>query len=154
LRAGSRTETASQFGEKMMTTRRAFLGYSAAMAAVTAATAEALAQAVPATGQVVESGLVGKLEGAPQSTVIPTSFKEAPQLAELVKQGKLPPVAQRVPAEPMVLKPLDGIGRYGGTWHRAFIGPSDGENGNRIMASDKLLFWDFTGGKIVPCVAK
>jgi peptide/nickel transport system substrate-binding protein len=137
-----------------MTTRRAFLGYSAAMAAMTAPIAEALAQAVPATGQVVESGLVGKLEGATQSTVIPTSFKEAPQLAELVKQGKLPPVAQRLPAEPMVLKPLDSVGRYGGIWHRAFIGPSDGENGNRIMASDKLLFWDFTGSKVVPCVAK
>ncbi len=137
-----------------MATRRQALGYGAAMAAVTAPTAEALAQAVAASGQVTQSGLVGKLEGATQSTTIPTSFKEAPALAELVKAGKLPPVAQRLPAEPMVIKPLDGIGKYGGTWRRAFIGPSDGENGNRIMASDKLLFWDYTGSKIVPCVAK
>ena len=115
-----------------MATRRQVLGYGAAMAAVTAPTAEALAQAVAATGQVTQSGLVGKLEGATQSSAIPTSFKEAPQLAELVKQGKLPPVEQRVPAEPMVIKPLDGIGKYGGTWRRAFIGPSDGENGNRM----------------------
>ena len=71
-----------------------------------------------------------------------------------MKAGKLPPVAQRLPAEPMVLKPLDSTGKYGGIWRRAFIGPSDGENGNRINASDKLLFWDFTGSKIVPCVAK
>ena len=28
--------------------------------------------------------------------------------------------------------------------------PGDGENGNRINASDKLLFWDDTGSKIVP----
>lgn len=137
-----------------MSSRRTFLGFSAAMAAVAAPAAEALAQAVQATGQVVESGLVGKQEGATQSSVVPSKFKEAPQLAELVKQGKLPPVEQRIPAEPMVVKPLEGIGRYGGTWHRAFIGPSDGENGNRINASDKLLFWDFTGSKIVPCVAK
>ena len=65
-----------------------------------------------------------------------------------------PPVASRVPSEPMVIKPVESVGKYGGTWRRAFIGPSDGENGNRIMASDKLLFWDFTGSKIVPCVAK
>ena len=90
-----------------MTTRRTFLGTSAALAAVSAPMAEALAQAVQATGQVMQSGLVGSLQGVTQSTTIPTKFKEAPQLAELVKAGKLPPVEQRLPAEPMVLKPLD-----------------------------------------------
>ena len=136
-----------------MTTRRKFLGSSAALAAAAVST-DALAQAVTSTGQFGGSGLVGTLQGATQSTTIPSHFQEAPQLAELVKAGKLPPVAQRVSAEPMVIKPLESIGRYGGTWRRAFIGPSDGENGNRIMASDKLLFWDYTGSKIVPCVAK
>lgn len=57
---------------------------------------------------------------------------------------------QRLPSEPLVIQPLQGIGRYGGTWRRGFIGPSDGENGNRINASDKLLFWDPAGGQIVP----
>ncbi|MCW3476771.1 ABC transporter substrate-binding protein [Limobrevibacterium gyesilva] len=122
------------------------------MAAVGAPTAQALAQAV--SGQFAQSGLVGALQGPTQANTVPASFKEAPQLAELVKQGKLPPVAQRIPAEPMVLKPLESAGRYGGTWRRAFIGPSDGENGNRINASDKLLFWDYNGNKIVPSVAK
>ncbi len=137
-----------------MTTRRSFLGYaSAALAAAPAGSA--LAQAVQASGSVTQSGLVGKLEGPiPAGGPTPAAFKEAPQLAELVKAGKLPPVASRVPAEPMVVKPVEMTGKYGGTWRRAFIGPSDGENGNRIMASDKLLFWDFTGSKIVPCVAK
>ena len=35
----------------------------------------------------------------------PKKFGEAPALAELVKAGKLPPVEQRIPQEPMVLKP-------------------------------------------------
>ncbi len=135
-----------------MATRRQFLGYGSAMAAVAAPTGEALAQAV--SGQFAQSGLVGTLQGPTQAAAAPTAFKEAPLLAELVKAGKLPPVAQRLPAEPMVLKPLESTGRYGGTWRRAFIGPSDGENGNRINASDKLLFWDFNGSKIVPCVAR
>ena len=54
-------------------------------------------------------------------------------LAELVKAGKLPPVEQRVPEEPMVLKPMREIGKYGGTWRRGFTGPADTENVNRVM---------------------
>ena len=75
-------------------------------------------------------------------------------LAELVKAGKLPPVEQRIPEEPMVMKPLHSIGKYGGTWRRGFTGPGDGENGNRIVSTDKILFWDYTGTKILPCVAR
>lgn len=137
-----------------MTTRRTFLGATAAFAAAAAPTVDALAQAVTAKSTFDQSGLVGKLEGPTQVTTIPTSFKEAPQLAELVKAGKLPPVAQRLPAEPLVMKPLESTGKYGGTWRRAFIGPGDGENGNRLVASDKPLFWDLTGSKIAPAVAR
>src|SRR5262249_12388479 len=74
--------------------------------------------------------------------------------ADLVKAGKLPPVQDRLPAEPMVIKPLHEIGKYGGTWRRAFIGPRDVENGNRISAPDKLLFWNQSRDKIVPCLAQ
>ena len=45
-------------------------------------------------------------------------------LADLVKAGKLPPVEQRVPDEPLVIKPLQATGKYGGTLHRAFTGPA------------------------------
>jgi peptide/nickel transport system substrate-binding protein len=41
-------------------------------------------------------------------------YKEAPQLAELVAQGSLPPVAERLPATPIVVEPLDQVGVYGG----------------------------------------
>ncbi len=54
-----------------------------------------------------------KLSGKKIST-----FKEAPQLAELVKQGKLPPVEQRIPKNPAVVEPQEEIGQYGGTWRR------------------------------------
>ncbi len=85
---------------------------------------------------------------------VPKEFHEAPMLAELVKAGKLPPVKDRLPAEPLVVKPLKEIGKYGGTWRRGFTGTGDVENGNRINASDKLLFWDESGNKIVPSMAK
>jgi len=134
-----------------MTTRRCLLGGSLVLAATTHPGRAAMAQGA---GQFAQSGLVGKLEGATLADTIPARFNEAPQLAELVRAGKLPPVAERVPAEPLVIKPLHGIGRYGGTWRRAFIGPGDGENGNRLMASDKPLFWDLTGSVIAPAVAR
>jgi peptide/nickel transport system substrate-binding protein len=84
----------------------------------------------------------------------PKKFGEAPVLAELVKAGELPPVEQRIPEEPMLVKPVHTIGKYGGTSRRGFTGPADGENGDRIVSTDKILFWDYTGIKIRPCVAR
>ena len=37
-----------------------------------------------------------------------SEFSEAPQLAELVEQGKLPPVEERLPQEPAVVEPVEG----------------------------------------------
>ena len=132
--------------------RRILLQAGAGLAAA-GATTGARAQ----TSDLAQSGLIGKLEGATVVTdgsAVPNIFSEAPMLAERVKAGTLPPVTQRLPAEPLILKPVHETGRYGGTWRRAFIGPGDSENGNRINASDKLVFWDFTASTIVPCVAK
>ena len=104
-----------------------------------------------------DSGLIGKLE-APEIISDPArwpkTFKEAPQLAEQVKAGLLPSVDKRVPSEPMVVKPLREVGKYGGTWRRGFLGLGDRENGNRIRAGDKLLFWDAAGTGIMPSVAR
>jgi len=116
-----------------------------------------LSGAAVAQQDLSQSGLVGKLENP---TIVtdpaqwPKKFGEAPALAELVKAGKLPPVEQRVPQEPMVIKPLRSVGKYGGMWRRGFLGPGDSENGNRVRASDKLLFWDVNGTHIAPNVAK
>lgn len=66
---------------------------------------------------------------APTATTAPAApaaaFKEAPMLADLVKAGKLPPAAQRLPKNPLVLTGQDGIGKYGGGIRRAFSGVSD-----------------------------
>ena len=139
---------------KAKLSRRAVLAGLAASPAAMEFLRSAVAEAQTSLSQ---SGLVGELQGP---TIItdpakwPKKFDEAPMLAELVKAGKLPPVEQRVPAEPLVCQPLHEIGKYGGTWRRGFTGPADGENGNRIQSSDKLLFWNADGSKIVPSVAK
>ncbi len=41
---------------------------------------------------------------------------QAPSLAEQVAEGTLPALEERLPNEPFVVDPLDGIGTYGGTW--------------------------------------
>src|SRR5215471_14518501 len=66
-----------------------------------------------AQGTKLGANLIGKLEGA-----------------ELVKAGKLPPVQERIGQDPLVVKPLREIGKYGGTWRRGFTGPFDTSNGH------------------------
>ena len=115
--------------------------------------------AVGALAQVAsKSTLIGKLEGPEVVTdpaKLPKAFKEAPQLAELVKAGKLPPVAERIGQDPLVIKPLHEIGKYGGTWRGGFTGPADFWNGYRCCSGpDHLLFWDYTGNTVTPNIAK
>src|SRR3712207_610494 len=102
--------------------------------------------------------LIGKLEGPEIVTdpaQWPKAFKEAPMLAELVKAGQLPPVDQRVPQDPLVVKPVHEIGKYGGTWRRGFTGPGDKWNGYRAASGpDHALFCDHTGEQVVPNIAK
>jgi peptide/nickel transport system substrate-binding protein len=105
-----------------------------------------------------KSSLIGKLEG-PEVVTDPAKFpkalKEAPQLAEQVKAGKLPAVADRVGRDPLVIKPLHEIGRYGGMWRGGFTGPADFWNGYRCCSGpDHLLFWDYTGDKVTPNIAR
>src|SRR5262245_17915964 len=79
-------------------------------------------------------------------------FKEAPILAEQVKAGKLPPVDQRVPSEPLVVSTVERTGQYGGVWRRAFLGPADANNYVRVVY-DALVRHSPDGGKIEPKIA-
>ena len=44
-----------------------------------------------------------------------TRFRQSPELDDAVAAGELPPVEQRLPDDPIVAEPIDGIGTYGGT---------------------------------------
>jgi peptide/nickel transport system substrate-binding protein len=117
--------------------------------------AQTAAPAAPKIG----ASLIGKLEGPEivrDAKAFPKTFKEAPALAEQVKAGKLPAVDKRLPepSQLFVVKPLREVGKYGGNWRRAFTGPADHENGNRINSADKILTFDYTGTKIGPSLAR
>ncbi len=74
-------------------------------------------------------------------------------LARLVARGKLPPVEERLPENPLVLHPIESIGRYGGALHSGMIANGLNEEMNRMMGMGKFLFYDATGTRIVPSVA-
>jgi len=100
---------------------------------------------------------MGQLEGprvVSDRQRLPSQYQEAPALADLVQQGKLPPVQERIGSDPLVIEPVREIGKYGGIWRRGFSGPADFWNGYRCCGHDKILFWDYTGNVIVPNVAK
>ncbi len=102
------------------------------------------------------ASLIGKLEG-PEIILdkVPASFKEAPDLAELVKAGKLPPVKERIGQDPLVVKPVHEIGKYGGIWRRGFTGPGDDFNGWRAATGpDSFVFWDYTATRVMPNIAR
>jgi len=98
---------------------------------------------------------------APTATPVPPTatpkpapkYNEAPMLAELVKAGKLPPLDQRLPEEPMVIKPVEEVGKYGGTWHRFATAPDDNTLGSRLTY-EMLLRYDALGAELTPNVVK
>ena len=81
----------------------------------------------------------------------PSSFSEAPELAALVAQGKLPPVEQRLPEDPLVVEGPDGIGRYGGTYRWVH---ERGDTGWVGYWHDAFVVKTMDGKEIMPHVAK
>jgi len=69
----------------------------------------------------------------PTATLVPTvetsKFKESPVLAEKVKAGTLPKVDERLPKNPLVLAPIDEIGKYSTKRWRTFW-PGGGWSGH------------------------
>ena len=126
-----------------------------------APSAEEPAAAEPAAEEAaLGAALIGDIEGPEIITdegAFPTEFNEAPMLAEKVAAGELPPLEERLPPREnlLVIEPVHEIGKYGGTWHRGFTGPADGQNGHRVAGGDRFVFWDAENfPEVVPNVAK
>jgi peptide/nickel transport system substrate-binding protein len=98
------------------------------------------------------------IEGATVITdpnLVPKTLRESPDFARQVAAGKLPPVAQRVGQDPLVMKPLHEIGKYGGEIRRGYISVGDFQNAVRFCAGpDSLLYFDSQGKNIVPNIAR
>ncbi len=83
-----------------------------------------------------------------------TAYSEAPQLAERVAAGELPPVEERLPSEPMVVEPLEQTGTYGGTLRSVLRGPDDTFWLEKTIGYEPLVRWGLDGKTVVPNVAE
>ena len=70
------------------------------------------------------------------------AFTEAPTLREKVIRGALPPVGERLPENPLVVVPMDEIGRYGGTIRRALTGDIVQTPGPSKTLNENLMGWE------------
>lgn len=78
--------------------------------------------------------------------------KEAPALAALVKEGKLPKLEERLPKEPLVVK-AEKVGVYGGNWRMGLRGRSDTAVYTRIIAYEYLVRFDPEWKSVIPNLA-
>ena len=84
------------------------------------------------------------LAGAP----LWADYQEAPMLAARVAAGELPPVEERLPDDPLVITPVERIGKYGGTWRQGMRTIADlGLVNRQATHHDGLVRWkiDMTG---------
>ena len=81
------------------------------------------------------------------------AYGEAPMLAEMVAAGDLPPVEERLPANPLVIAPIERIGDYGGEWRSAMVGGLDHIWMIRLMAYENLIRFTPDWSGLMPNVA-
>jgi len=84
----------------------------------------------------------------------PERYSEAPEFAAMVEAGTLPPVGERLPAEPQIVTPLDKVGEYGGILHTTTIRAEGYGDDVVLMGCEGLLRTDTDGSTVVPNICK
>lgn len=79
---------------------------------------------------------------------------ESPILQSAVESGKLPPLDERIGAEPLVLKGNETDPKYGGTWFRGALSLNDASTILYRICTPTLVRWSAQGYPIVPHLAK
>ena len=80
-------------------------------------------------------------------------YREAPMLAELVAAGELPPVSERLPAEPKVKEVVEEIGQYGGTINAFAINMDSWNDMGEVIGGSSFLLDLTADNAIVPDLA-
>ncbi|MDQ8023032.1 MAG: ABC transporter substrate-binding protein [Moraxellaceae bacterium] len=82
------------------------------------------------------------------------AYQEAPVLAQKVKAKELPPVAERLPEKPEVVKPIERVGTYGGSLRSALRGNNDYHAILRLVGNQGLVRWTMDFNGTVPNLAE
>lgn len=83
----------------------------------------------------------------------PALAQQAPALEELVSSGALPPLEERLPANPLVVEG-DSIGTYGGTWRMGMNGGGDNGLIVKTVAYEGLVRYDHEWAGVLPNLAE
>ncbi|MDR9805644.1 ABC transporter substrate-binding protein [Rhizobium hidalgonense] len=75
----------------------------------------------------------------PALPALAADYNEAAILKDKVSGGALPPLKDRLPENPLVIKPVDTIGKYGGDWNMALVGGGSLSMLFRYQAYEPLL---------------
>ncbi|MDQ7988232.1 MAG: ABC transporter substrate-binding protein [Candidatus Dactylopiibacterium sp.] len=82
------------------------------------------------------------------------AFQQAPQLETREKAGQLPPLKDRLPLQPEVVKPLQRAGTFGGVLRTAIRASGDHNAILRLVGNQGLVRWSTDFNQVVPNVAE
>ncbi|GAA5015997.1 ABC transporter substrate-binding protein [Actinopolymorpha pittospori] len=83
-----------------------------------------------------------KQKGAAGDSPGQVGAKEAPTLKSRVDKGEIPPLKDRLPVSPLVVKPVESAGDYGGAWRMGITGGSGSLSQlNRFQGYEGLVRW-------------
>lgn len=82
------------------------------------------------------------------------AYQQAPVLNAAVAAKQLPPVSQRVSDKPLIIKPFNRIGTYGGTLRTAMRSNSDHNSILRMIGNQGLTRWSPDFNSVEPNVAE
>lgn len=136
-------------------TRREFLRLSALTAAGVVVTACAKGTAEVAETEATTAPAAATATPVPATpTPVPEpEVLEAPQLAEQVAAGNLPPLDERLPQNPVVVEPTQQVGKYGGAWSSGTI-ETNGNDMRRNSGYEQLVRWKPNWDGVIPNVAE
>lgn len=82
------------------------------------------------------------------------ALAETDPLKSLVEAGSLPPLADRLPLNPLVITPTDRIGKHGGTWNNALVGVGSLVMLVRYQGYEPQIRFDPEWAGVIPNVAE
>ena len=82
------------------------------------------------------------------------TYTQAPEFDEAVAAGMLPPVEERLPAQPLAVEVIDSIGQYGGTWRNAILAGDSHQWVYRNLGYEQLVRWNDDFTEVEPNVAE
>ncbi len=137
----------------MSATGIAGLGLAACAPAATQTAAPATSAPVATKAPVAGATNTPIPEQKATATTVPTAAavsKEPPALEQLVKDGKLPPLKDRLPKVPLTLAVLGGVGKYGGRLREFWPGTGWSGHFQESQYGHSALRWIDDGLGIAP----